>query len=250
MIKLSEHMGLDKKPINLDNNDQSGWKLLIARIKPKTLLGALVFIWTMLSLIGFVVLMWPDNWYKFDWPEQIVDINWMLYISSGVVCFAWLVRKQCSSDEKLSCKELCYSFLGFLMIHGFLFAGVLTLFVQVVHIYNSKEAALHLAVKGKTSRFITGAKPACKGGLYLERFERICYGDKEIWAAAKKGMSVIVIGKFSNVGMDIDEMYLVTNKNYRPRGKVILVPSEHTHVMTYEELPKQDVVASENTGDE
>ena len=221
----------------MDNNDERGWKALVALVKPETFLGGLVFIWTMLSLVGFIFLFWSDNWYKFEWSEQIVNINWVLYVSSGLVCFAWLHKTDRSADDKLSLKDIFSYLFVFLAVHGVLFAGVLTLFVHVTHAYNSKEAALYLTVKGKNSRFISGAKPACKGGLFLERFDHICYGDKEIWAAAEKDMSVIVKGRFSNVGMEIDKMYLVTNKNYLPRGKIVLVPSEHTNVMKFEELP-------------
>ena len=119
-------------------------------MRPKSFLGWLNFIWALLSLLGFIVSSFLlDKIHQFEDGLSIAHINWSLF-GAGFLLLSALIIKHDRTFKKtiksISFKDSLRVFFGVLLVNIFFSGGVIMLFMDTVHFFNSTEKALFLTV--------------------------------------------------------------------------------------------------------
>ena len=185
------------------------------KLKPQGPIGWLGYNYLLLSAVGYLTsFLFPDLYLVADWPNKYNVMLLTIYFLGSLLLF-YCIRETDESvgiPMKNTVKDKIAFGFTLLLMNIFPAGGVSLLLTNTIHTATAQHGYLPITLVGKESNYRQGAKPVCIGGVRVELFGRMCLGNKMLWQKAKKDMTILFKGDVSELGVTIDELYLIDKK--------------------------------------
>ena len=187
----------------------------IKKFIPSTVCGWVVYIYSIIALVGIISALVLPKIYAFNqWPDSVDGLTVYIYFYGLAFLVVWRIwRNYQKGTMDVPFREMIYGLFVITVFNSVLCLGAHLVIQTVLHQSTKHDGEIIVKVLGKNKEYIRGGKPPCEGGIELERFGVICYEHELLWYHAEQGQYAKLIGEVSEAGVVIEDIHLFKYKN-------------------------------------